>query len=93
MEGFGIEKLAMILLIVMVLFGGKRIPEIGASLGKGIREFKRGVKDVGESFDDNGPRALPTALPTALPAALPAHVTPVESVVYDDARSAPKRLI
>ena len=89
MEGFGIEKLAMILLIVMVLFGGKRIPEIGASLGKGIREFKRGVKDVGESFDDNGPRALPTSLP----AALPAHVTPVESVVYDDARSAPKRLI
>ena len=89
MEGFGIEKLAMILLIVMVLFGGKRIPEIGASLGKGIREFKRGVKDMGESFEDNGQRALPTALP----AALPAHITPVESVVYDSGRDAPKRLI
>ena len=85
MEGFGIEKLAMILLIVMVLFGGKRIPEIGASLGKGIREFKRGIKDVGESLDDDAPRTRHAALPAAALLA--------ESVVYDDARSAPKRLI
>ncbi len=86
MEGFGIEKLAMILLIVMVLFGGKRIPEIGASLGKGIREFKRGVKDVGESFaDDEMPR-------THSAASLPASTLPAESVVYDPDRGAPKRL-
>jgi len=87
MEGFGIEKLAMILLIVMVLFGGKRIPEIGASLGKGIREFKRGIKDVGESFTaDDMPR-------THSAASLPASTLPAESVVYDPDRGAPKRLI
>ena len=87
MEGFGIEKLAMILLIVMVLFGGKRIPEIGASLGKGIREFKRGIKDVGESFNDDG---IPSAHPAA---SLPASTMPGESVAYDPDRGAPKRLI
>ena len=47
-EGFGPEKLIMILLIVLVLFGGKRIPEIGSSLGKGIREFKKGIREVGD---------------------------------------------
>jgi sec-independent protein translocase protein TatA len=86
MEGFGIEKLAVILLIVMVLFGGKRIPEIGASLGKGIREFKRGVSDMGDALHDDGPAASPVA-------ALPAAREPVESVAYDPPRDAPKRLI
>ena len=88
MDGFGIEKLAMILLIVMVLFGSKRIPEIGASLGKGIREFKRGVSDVGRSVDDDLPR-------THSAAALPASTVPADSVVYDPdpERGAPKRLI
>ena len=87
MEGFGIEKLAMILLIVMVLFGGKRIPEIGASLGKGIREFKRGIKDVGESLnDDEITRVHPAA-------SLPASSAPVESVAYDPQHDAPKRLL
>ena len=46
MEGFGIDKLILILVIVLVLFGARRIPEIGSSIGKGIREFKRGMQDV-----------------------------------------------
>jgi sec-independent protein translocase protein TatA len=46
MEGFGIEKLLIILGIVVIMFGAKRVPEIGASIGKGIREFKRGMKDI-----------------------------------------------
>ena len=47
----GPEKLLMLLLICLVLFGGKRIPEIGGSIGKGIREFKRGMSDIGESVN------------------------------------------
>jgi TatA/E family protein of Tat protein translocase len=31
---------------VLVVFGAKRVPEIGASIGKGIREFKRNISDV-----------------------------------------------
>ena len=37
----GIEKLLLIFGIVLVIFGAKRLPEIGQGLGKGIREFKR----------------------------------------------------
>lgn len=46
MEGFGIDKLLLIIVIVLVLFGARRIPEIGGSIGKGIREFKRGMQDI-----------------------------------------------
>jgi sec-independent protein translocase protein TatA len=51
MEGFGIEKLSLVLVIVLVLFGARRIPEIGASIGKGIREFKRGMSDAHDDTD------------------------------------------
>ena len=37
----GIEKLILLFVIVLVMFGAKRLPEIGQGLGKGIREFKR----------------------------------------------------
>jgi sec-independent protein translocase protein TatA len=47
---FGFTELLVVLVIVLVLFGAKRVPEIGASLGKGIRDFKRNVKDVGEQI-------------------------------------------
>ena len=42
----GPMELFIILVIVLVLFGARRVPEIGASIGKGIREFKRSVGDV-----------------------------------------------
>jgi len=42
----GPMELFIILVIVLVVFGAKRVPEIGASIGKGIREFKRSVSDV-----------------------------------------------
>ena len=49
--GFG--ELMIILVIVLVLFGAKRIPEISASFGKGIREFKKNVNDVERSIKIN----------------------------------------
>lgn len=49
--GFG--ELMVIMVIVLVLFGAKRIPEISASFGKGIREFKRNVGDVEGSLLDS----------------------------------------
>jgi sec-independent protein translocase protein TatA len=42
----GPMELFIILVIVLVVFGAKRVPEIGASIGKGIREFKRNTSDV-----------------------------------------------
>jgi sec-independent protein translocase protein TatA len=46
MGEIGFDKLLLILVVVLLLFGAKRLPEIGASLGKGIREFKRTVSDA-----------------------------------------------
>ena len=40
----GFTEIAILLLILVLFFGAKRIPEIGASIGKGIKEFKRGLK-------------------------------------------------
>ncbi len=39
----GIPELLLILLVIMLIFGAKRLPEIGSSLGKGIRTFKSAV--------------------------------------------------
>ena len=44
--GLGPTELIIILLIVLLVFGAKRLPEIGASLGKGIREFKTSVSEI-----------------------------------------------
>ena len=43
---FGMGEMILIFLVVLLLFGAKRLPEIGSSLGKGIREFKSSVKDI-----------------------------------------------
>jgi len=42
----GWQEILFILLIVLLLFGAKRIPDFAKSLGKGIREFKKGLKDI-----------------------------------------------
>ena len=44
----GPTELIIVLAIVLLLFGAKRIPELARGLGTGIREFKRGVRDEGE---------------------------------------------
>ena len=46
MFGLGTPELIVILLIAFVLFGGKKLPEIGAGLGKAIGSFKKGLNDV-----------------------------------------------
>ena len=44
--GLGMGEMILIFLVVLLLFGAKRLPEIGSSLGKGIREFKTSMRDV-----------------------------------------------
>jgi len=53
MGNFGIREIAVIVLIVVLLFGAKRIPELMRSIGTGFREFKQGISgDEGGSRDD-----------------------------------------
>lgn len=46
MFGMGPWELALVFLVVLLLFGAKRLPDIAQGLGKGIREFKRAMKDT-----------------------------------------------
>ena len=43
---FGFWEIAIIALIVLLLFGGKKIPELMKGLGKGVKNFKEGMKEV-----------------------------------------------
>ena len=79
--GFG--ELMIILVIVLVLFGAKRIPEISASFGKGIREFKKNVNDVERSITEPEPRTE-----SRLPAG-----EPIRRDVAEEVRPEPKRLL
>ncbi len=57
-ENIGFSELLIILVVVLVLFGAKRIPELAKGLGKGISEFKKGLKDVEDEIkttDDRSP--------------------------------------
>ena len=45
MFGLGMGELVVILLIVVLMFGGKKLPQLGASLGESIKNFKKGMKN------------------------------------------------
>lgn len=44
--GLGMQEILLIALIVLLLFGGKKIPELMRGLGKGVKSFKEGLNDV-----------------------------------------------
>ena len=51
MFGLGPTELIIIFLIILLVFGAKRIPEIAQGLGKGITEFKKAAREVTDEFD------------------------------------------
>lgn len=58
MMGLGMQELMIILAIAFLIFGGKKLPEIGSGLGKAITSFKKGIKEVeeeGKEVVDNIP--------------------------------------
>ncbi len=61
--GIGIWELLILLLVLLLVFGPKRLPEMGRQLGKGMREFKDSV--TGDSKDDDRSVELPPAEPVA----------------------------
>jgi len=50
MFGLGPWELLLVFLAILLLFGAKRIPEIAQGMGKGIREFKKAMKDTGDEI-------------------------------------------
>jgi sec-independent protein translocase protein TatA len=59
----GMGEWGVILVIVLVLFGGKNIPDLARALGNGIREFKRAANGIGDSDSDGGDKASRPAKP------------------------------
>lgn len=55
MLGLGMQEVLVIALIVLLLFGGKKIPELMKGLGKGVKSFKEGMKEI--SDDDTEKKA------------------------------------
>ena len=80
----GFTELMVILVIVLVLFGARRVPEIGASIGKGIREFKKNISDVDRQIREPEPDTRTTDRLGAGEAS---------AVANEEARPEPKRLL
>ena len=57
MGNLGFTEIMLIMVVVLLLFGAKRLPEVGASIGKGIREFKRSLTETQDAIMGNEDQA------------------------------------
>lgn len=55
MFGLGTTELIIILVLVMIIFGAGKLPQVGGALGKGLRNFKDGVKEGDEEKSEKDP--------------------------------------
>ncbi len=53
--GLGMQELLVIFLIILLLFGAKRIPDIAKGLGRGISDFKKAMKDTSDEVTKPAP--------------------------------------
>ena len=66
MFGLGTQELMLILLLVLIVFGAGKLPQVGSALGKGMRNFKEGVKEGEEKLKtQKGRRSRKTRIPDA----------------------------
>jgi sec-independent protein translocase protein TatA len=78
----GVPELLIVLVIALIVLGPKKLPEVGRSLGRGMREFKDSVSGVTQDEDDDEVRAIQTsteARPAAVAASEPTAPAPSES--------------
>ncbi len=68
MFGMGAQELMVILVIVLVLFGGSKLPDLAKSLGKSMKEFKKGI--ASDSEEEQAPKPQPAASTGPAPARL-----------------------
>ena len=53
MFGLGTTEMMIILVLVLIIFGAGKLPQVGGALGKGLREFKGGISDSDKIEDEN----------------------------------------
>jgi sec-independent protein translocase protein TatA len=73
-QNFGVWEILLLLLVLLLVFGPKRLPEMGRSMGRGMREFKDSLtgKLKDEDEEDEQQAAIVTATPVETPAPAPA---------------------
>lgn len=76
--GLGMWEMILIFFVVLLLFGAKRLPEIGSALGKGIREFKGSVREIEREIQDPTQGQNTIAPPSQTPAVPETGVTDAE---------------
>ncbi len=52
MFGVGVQEMLVVLVIALIVFGGKNLPQIGANMGRAIINFKKGINDSGASEEN-----------------------------------------
>src|SRR3954468_9531723 len=79
MSNIGLPEIAIVLLIVLVIFGPKRLPQLGRSLGSGMREFKDAVTGKNKG-DDDDIETIGDAASTREPTGAPPEPPPADRV-------------
>jgi sec-independent protein translocase protein TatA len=86
MPNVGPLELAIVLIIALVVFGPKRLPELGRSVGRGIREFKSSISGDDDDDDDDEPQPqakIESAQPPPPPSESAQGEKADETVVHD----------
>lgn len=84
MFNIGSQELVVILFVVLMLFGAKRIPEVARSVGSGMREFRKAMRGIEDElrFDDPRPQSRPEPRRTITASAAPAAVAGTATAIH-----------
>jgi sec-independent protein translocase protein TatA len=67
MGGIGFKEIVFILVIILILFGAKRIPEMMKAMGQGLKEFKKASKEITSDDDTTAHKPTPPTTPATKP--------------------------
>lgn len=86
MPNLGFPEIMIILVVALLVFGPKKLPDLGRSLGNGIREFRKGTQGLKEELEGSMKDQPAQAAPQALqPQAVQTPVVPVQAVILPSA--------
>jgi sec-independent protein translocase protein TatA len=85
-EGFSLTHILLFALIILLLFGAKRLPEIGGALGKSIGEFKKSMKEINQEVNSTVADTRRLEPPPAQPPAASQPATPPSAAQANNPR-------